>query len=100
MSDINISDVKISFGGTELTTFFISQSLKDAKTTFSTLREELPKRIKGPITVTTEIFDTKSTRTYKPCDPSYNLLDRQDTMMMNSKTKETIKNNGGNSHNI
>lgn len=76
MSGINIKDVKISFGGIELTPFFISQSLKDAKTTFSTLREELPKRIKGPITVTTEIFGTKSTRTYKPIDPSYNLLDR------------------------
>ncbi|MBO7550698.1 MAG: hypothetical protein J6T62_04135 [Fibrobacter sp.] len=76
MSDINISDVKITFGGIELTPFFISQSLKDAKTTFSTLREELPKRIKGPITVTTEIFGTKSTRTYKPFDPSYNQLDR------------------------
>ena len=34
MSGINISDVKISFGGTELTPIFISQSLKDAKTTF------------------------------------------------------------------
>jgi predicted CopG family antitoxin len=66
MSNINISDVKIT----------ISQSLKDAKKTFSTLREELPKRIKGPITVTTEIFGTKSTRTYKPFDPSYNQLDR------------------------
>lgn len=73
MSGINIKDVKISFGGTELKPFFISQSLKDAKTTFSTLREELPKRIKGPITVTTEIFGTKSSRTYKPFDPRYNL---------------------------
>lgn len=73
MIEINIKDVKISFGGIELTPFFISQSLKDAKTTFSTLREELPKRIKGPITVTTEIFGTKSTRTYKPFDPRYNL---------------------------
>lgn len=57
----------------ELPQIFISQSLKDAKTTFSTLHEELPKRIKGPITVTTEIFGTKSTRTYKPFDPRYNL---------------------------
>lgn len=73
MSGINIKDVKISFGGIELTPVFISQSLKDAKTTFSTLREELPKRIKGPIIVTTEIFGTKSTRTYKPFDPRYNL---------------------------
>lgn len=73
MSGINIKDVKISFRGTELTPIFISQSLKDAKTTFSTLREELPKRIKGPITVTTEIFGTKSTRTYKPFDQRYNL---------------------------
>lgn len=76
MSGINIKDVKISFGGIELTPIFISQSLKDAKTTFSTLRAALPKRIKGPITVTTEIFGRKSTRTYKPFDPSYNLLDR------------------------
>ncbi|WP_405326072.1 hypothetical protein [Fibrobacter sp.] len=73
MNGINISDVKISFGGTELTPFFISQSLKEAKTTFSTLREELPKRIKGPITVSTEILGVKSTRTYNPFDPSYNL---------------------------
>ena len=72
MSCINIIDVK----GFELQPIFISQSLKDAKITFSILREELPKRIKGPITVTTEIFDTKNTRTYKPFDPSYNLLDR------------------------
>ena len=76
MSYINISDVKITIGGIELTPIFISQSLKDEKTTFSTLREELPKRIKGTITVTTEIFGTKSTRTYKPFDPRYNLLDR------------------------
>lgn len=51
----------------------VTHSLKDSKSTFSTLHEELPKRIKGPITVTTEIFGTKSTRTYKPIDPSYNL---------------------------
>lgn len=44
MSEINIKDVKISFGGIELTPFFISQSLKDAKITFSTLREELPQK--------------------------------------------------------
>ena len=73
MSDINISDVKITFGGIELTPIFISQSLKDAKTTFSTLREKLPKRIKDPIIVTTEIFGTKSTRANKPFDPRYNL---------------------------
>ena len=73
MSGINIKDVKISFGVIELTPIFISQSLKDAKTTFSTLRAEFPKRIKGPITVTTEILGTKSTRTYQPLDPRYNL---------------------------
>ena len=73
MSNINISDVKITFRGIELTPFCVSHSLKCAKTTFSTLREELPKRIKGPIIVTTEISGVKSTRTYKPFDPRYNL---------------------------
>ena len=73
MSDINISDVKISFGGIELTPFFISQSLKDAKTTFSTLHEKLPKRIKGPIVVTTEILGHTSVRLIYPKDPRYNL---------------------------
>lgn len=65
MSEIDLSDV---------TPILILQSLKDAKTTFSTLREELPKRIKGPITVTTEIFGKKSIREIQPIDPSYNLL--------------------------
>ena len=73
MSDINISDVKIKFGGIELTPFFTSQSLKDAKTTFSTLREKLPKRIKGPITVITEILGHTSVRLINPIDPRYNL---------------------------
>ena len=73
MNEINISDVKISFGGIELTPFFIRQSLKDAKTTFSTLREELPKRIKGPIIVSTEILGHTSVRLINPIDPRYNL---------------------------
>lgn len=73
MSDIKTSDVKISFNGIELTPLCVSKSLKDAKTTFSTLHEELPKRIKGPIIVTTEIFGVKEIRTYKPFDPRYNL---------------------------
>lgn len=70
---MGMSDIKITFNGEGLVEFCKSQSLKDAKTTFSTLREELPNRIKGPICVTTEIFGTKSTRTYKPFDPRYNL---------------------------
>lgn len=74
MSEISLSDVKIKFDGIELTPFCVSKSLKDAKTTFSTLREELPKRIKGPIIVTTEILDKKSIRVIQPIDPSYNLL--------------------------
>jgi hypothetical protein len=73
MSDIKTSDVKISFNGIELTPLCVSQSLKESKTTFSTLHEELPKRIKGPITITTEILGVKETRTYKPFDPRYNL---------------------------
>lgn len=64
MSEINLSDV---------TPILLRRSLKDEETTCSTLREELPKRIKGPIIVTTEIFGVKSTRTYKPIDPKYNL---------------------------
>ena len=73
MSEISLSDVKIKFDGIELTPFCVSESPKDAKTIFSTLREELPKRMKGPIIVTTEIFGTKSTRVYKPFDTRYNL---------------------------
>lgn len=69
MSDIKTSDVKISFNGIELTPFCVSQSLKDAKTTFSTLHEERPKRIKGPITVTSGILDVKESYTYKFIDP-------------------------------
>jgi len=70
-----MSDIKISFNGIELTPFFVSQSLKEAKTIFSTLREELPKRIKGPLIVTTELFGKKNIRKVQPIDPSYNLLD-------------------------
>ena len=73
MSGINIKDVKISFGGIKLTPFFISQSLKDAETTFSTLHEKLPKRIKGPIVVTTEILGHTSVRLINPIDTRYNL---------------------------
>ena len=73
MSDINISDVKITFRGIELTPFCVSYSLKCAKTVFSTLREKPPQIIKGHITETIEILGTKSTRTYKPFDPRYNL---------------------------
>lgn len=51
----------------------VTHSLKGQKSTFSTLQQELPKRIKGPITVTTEISGVKSSRTYKPFDPRYNL---------------------------
>lgn len=51
----------------------VTHSLKGSKGTFSTLKEELPKRIKCPITVTTEISGVKSTRTYNPFDQSYNL---------------------------
>lgn len=74
MSEISLSDVKIKFDGIELTPFCVSESLKDAKTTFSTLREELPKRMKGPIIVTTEVLGKKSIREIQPIDPSYNLL--------------------------
>ena len=53
----------------------VTQSIKDAQSVFSTLSNELPKRMKGPILVTTEIFGVKSTREIKLKDPSYNLLD-------------------------
>lgn len=65
MSEISLSDV---------IPILIRQSLKDEKTTCSTLREELPKRMKGPIIVTTEVLGKKSIREIQPIDPSYNLL--------------------------
>ena len=52
----------------------VTHSLKGSKSTFSTLKEELPKRMKGPIVVTTEILGKKSTRIINPIDPGYNLL--------------------------